>query len=601
MFAKKKNSYSPRKKNHHVFPILLTVIVGGGLIAAMLISSTSFDWRKQASENDVAILRNKFGIGGSCDSADLGVSWTYSWGHGAQYPNQPEVNCKQSKGISFFFTIGKTDNAEVYTDIGKWEGDLIGIEELVDYESYKNEAAVITYDIHYPNSVASYILIPAYINGYSYETIDNTGKTITIVIPPHKGAYYVVGNEPDWEKFVTPEVYARQYKLIHDRIKKYDPTAKISTGGLLETAPESCSRSIDAGLPCSNENRFAWLQAVRDSYRGQGFGSDLPVDFWNIHPYVYAYNFTAAEALDRVDRFKAYIDQTGVGDKPIWITEFGSLAKEGELLGKPYCANNWITDAQGERTGTNYCVSLAERMQEHQMVAEFMRDTIAGLMDREFVERWFWYYGGESWTWTGSNFVGDIYKYSETGEYNAVGKMYQQLIADPGSIQRPQPTPQPTPESTPPATPIPSSNPPPIEATPQPTQTDSVSSVRPIGWFDAVSCTQAHGWTCDMDYPQGSVEVHFYKAVSGVPAQFIGKTTGSINSQNPADFAAIGAACGGNGARRFSYTFSEKMPIGTEVHAIPIDLTTAGTPSGGGNNAGIQNSAKVIADSPDCH
>ncbi|MDA1079598.1 MAG: hypothetical protein O2840_02830, partial [bacterium] len=106
--------YNPKSKRRSLFlPVLSIVLIGGGLIAALLISKGGFDFRRQASET--AAYKDKFGIGAGCGiAADLGVPWIYNWGHGSKYPNSGEIDCNKSKGLSFFFTIGKTDNSEKY-------------------------------------------------------------------------------------------------------------------------------------------------------------------------------------------------------------------------------------------------------------------------------------------------------------------------------------------------------------------------------------------------------------------------------------------------------------------------------------------------------
>ncbi|NCN06690.1 MAG: hypothetical protein GW946_02495 [Candidatus Pacebacteria bacterium] len=406
------------KRSIPLVPALSILLIGGGLIAAMLISKGGFDFRRQASENSGEVLRDQFGIGSSCGiAAEMGIPWMYAWGHGSKYPNSAEVDCNRSKGLSFFFTIGKTDNAEKYPDLGQWEAKWILPEEEAAYEAYKNLLAQSTKPEYYPNAIASYVLIPMYITELGY-----------------KGAYYAVANEPDFEPLFRPELYADFYKLIHDRIKKYDNTAKVSVGGLLEVAPESCSRPQSIGVACGPEGdaRFAWLTAVRDNYQAK-HGTSLPVDFWNIHPYVYAYNFSAAETLDRVDQFKAYLDRIGEGNKKIWITEYAVLEREGALIGKPCSPNRKLPDGSVE-----YCLPLEDRMREQALMADFVEEVTRGFMARDYVERWFYFYGGESWSWSQSktNYVGDIYKVRETGEYNEIGKRYMQLIR--GEVSQPR-------------------------------------------------------------------------------------------------------------------------------------------------------------------
>ena len=91
------------------------------------------------------------------------------------------------------------------------------------------------------------------------------------MIRENPGTTLLIGNEPEtiWQDNVAPDDYARYYHEIYTRAKSIDPGIRIAFGGI----------STVSSL------RLAWLDLVRASYLNQ-FGTPMPVDVWNIHPYM---------------------------------------------------------------------------------------------------------------------------------------------------------------------------------------------------------------------------------------------------------------------------------------------------------------------------
>ena len=93
------------------------------------------------------------------------------------------------------------------------------------------------------------------------------------LISRNPGHYWLVGNEVDVNNFVQdntmPQVYARAYHDIYQYIKRVDPTAKVAIAGLSMMTP----------------GRLQYLSIVWDTYRTL-YGSDMPVDIWNMHLYI---------------------------------------------------------------------------------------------------------------------------------------------------------------------------------------------------------------------------------------------------------------------------------------------------------------------------
>lgn len=342
----------------------------------------------------------RFGLGGGCAMAkELNIPWIYNWGHGKDYPNQPEMTCKKNTGIDFFYTIGKTDNQEVY-DLEKFKSDYLkDATEVSEYQEYETLIKnMVANPKNEPNALASYLLIPFYAK-------------------ENPGYYYVVGNEPDLEKTISPAEYAKQFYLINKRLKKYDPNAKISNGGFLSIVPELCNKLKQSdNLDCSN-GQYVWISSFREEYK-KLYSVYPRLDFWNIHPYIYGLDpeggVLLQQAKDRVSNFKKYLDSIGEGDKKIWISEFGILRMEGSLAKDKECTSHG-------------CLSPQELEFEFKTVGEkFMIPLINWYKEQPYLERWFWFYGGQTYKWLGLDFVTTIYKID--GQYNSLGINYQSLL-----------------------------------------------------------------------------------------------------------------------------------------------------------------------------
>jgi hypothetical protein len=96
-------------------------------------------------------------------------------------------------------------------------------------------------------------------------------ETLTQVARANRGATWIIGNESDviWQDNVTPEAYAFQFHEVYTTIIAADPTAKFASNGLGQVS----------------RLRLAWLDRAWTTYRNL-FGTDMPIDVWNIHTYV---------------------------------------------------------------------------------------------------------------------------------------------------------------------------------------------------------------------------------------------------------------------------------------------------------------------------
>ncbi len=181
------------------------------------------------------------------------------------------------------------------------------------------------------------------------------------------GRLWMIGNEIEIDNQrqdnIMPDLYARAYHEIYHYIKSIDPTAKIAIG------------SVTMGTP----GRIQYLDIIWDTYK-ELYGTDIPVDVWNVHIYILAERtpgneygpgkialgtdpnlaiYTSANQPDRCpqpglpdtwdndprhdvycrserDSIRIFSDQLyrirrwmkdhGQQDKPLIVSEFGSLA-----------------------------------------------------------------------------------------------------------------------------------------------------------------------------------------------------------------------------------------------------------------------------------
>lgn len=98
-----------------------------------------------------------------------------------------------------------------------------------------------------------------------------SGEALRLIVRANPGARWIIGNEADvlWQNNVTPEAYARHFHDAYTEVVAIDPTAKFITSGIVQVS----------------RLRLAWLERVWNTYRSL-YGTDLPVDVWNIHTYV---------------------------------------------------------------------------------------------------------------------------------------------------------------------------------------------------------------------------------------------------------------------------------------------------------------------------
>jgi hypothetical protein len=186
-----------------------------------------------------------------------------------------------------------------------------------------------------------------------------------IVEKNNRGAYWEIGNEPNWFPLMRPDQYAAVYARYYDQIKKLDPTAHCMIGGLfLKEAIDNPQEIIAAGIPAFfgafreelatfisasmfQTSTVAWYEAFRAA-----LPPEVRVDFGNFHLYPMHAQTTAfqlAEVQPHIEKLAASFNAGGV--KEIWVTEFGNIDwRRTEAEAAKLCwelSNYFITNSVG--------------------------------------------------------------------------------------------------------------------------------------------------------------------------------------------------------------------------------------------------------------
>ncbi len=220
-------------------------------------------------------------------------------------------------------------------------------------------------------------------------------------VQANPGSVWVVGNEPDtWyggQDALQPEVYADRFYALAKIIRQLDRTAQITFGPVVQPTPirirylqrawnqlvadagnpSAASGLIDIWSPHAfilNEEFFSWGAGIPPGFEGPGDQYDI----------VKITDFSDTYSIDifqqRIRDFRQWLSNIGERDKPVWITEYGSLFPPvNQPVGDQYYT---VTDT---------------------LTSKFMVDTFGFLLSdsdgqtgmpadsNKLVQRWFWY------------------------------------------------------------------------------------------------------------------------------------------------------------------------------------------------------------------
>jgi hypothetical protein len=219
------------------------------------------------------------------------------------------------------------------------------------------------------------------------------------LVQAHQGSVWVVGNEPDTtyehQDALLAEVYADRFFALAKIIRTNDPSAKIGFGSVVQPTPIRL-RYL----------KLAWDRLVSDA--GSYSAASNLIDIWSIHSFILneqpnywgtgippgfvGNDYDAVIITDLTDTYSINIFQQrvkdmrswmvsiGERDKPLWITEYGSLLPAIDPPGGPDYYNVSDQDTSSFMLATfNFMLSAT--------------DVQTGLPSdqNKLVQRWFWY------------------------------------------------------------------------------------------------------------------------------------------------------------------------------------------------------------------
>jgi hypothetical protein len=223
-------------------------------------------------------------------------------------------------------------------------------------------------------------------------------------VEANPGSVWVIGNEPDTtyenQDALLAEVYADRYYELATLIRRLDRSAKIGFGPVVQPTPirlryltrawdrlandagsySAASRLVDIWTPHS-------FILNEDTAFGNRWGTGVPPGFEDDHDDAFIididhlyYTYSIDIFEPRVIAFRAWMANIGEREKPLWITEYGSLLPPEDPPGGPDYFN--VSD---EDT-TAFMLDTFEFMLE-------TSDAETGMASdgNQLVQRWFWY------------------------------------------------------------------------------------------------------------------------------------------------------------------------------------------------------------------
>jgi hypothetical protein len=158
-----------------------------------------------------------------------------------------------------------------------------------------------------------------------------------------QGVHYEIENEVNGEGIWkgTQEEYLELLKLGYDVIKKADPTAKVLPSAM------GCGIVRSFELEPGGQKAWKW----HDSWL-QPILSTKKLDVVNVHNYYFPSDIVANGLTFQsyLEHIRDLMKKSGLGDRPIWITETGFVSVLTETNGRMDNGSNekqaqWLTEA----------------------------------------------------------------------------------------------------------------------------------------------------------------------------------------------------------------------------------------------------------------
>jgi hypothetical protein len=254
------------------------------------------------------------------------------------------------------------------------------------------------------------------------------------IVARNLGAVWIIGNEPDrffYQDSITPEVYAERYYEVGVLIKGIDPTARLGFGTVVQPTPiriRYLERSLARLklLAGSSQAAFAmidiWsIHAFILNEEESGWGAGIPVGFdcakGDCTDAIKIKNFADTYSVEilqkRIVQFRIWMSAIGEKNKPLWITEYGSLFPPIDPPGGPNYIN--VSDADTAKfmlASFDYMLSVADA------------NIGCPCDDHKLVQRWYWYSLNDH----RYNFGGSMFDPDNEKKITEVGLAYQKYI-----------------------------------------------------------------------------------------------------------------------------------------------------------------------------
>ena len=198
-----------------------------------------------------------------------------------------------------------------------------------------------------------------YVLNVSNQAYPGVLKNLPALIAKNPGAFWIIGNEPDsevnYQDHISAESYAARYYELASIIRQQDPEAHIGFGTIIQPSQIRITylqKTLDAMVKLASGNRskalglidvytiHAFILNEEKLYNSKGqtinWGAGLPIGYepsWGA-PEVIRISAGVDESwkthsIDifkrRVIRFREWMKALGEQNKPLWITEYGSL------------------------------------------------------------------------------------------------------------------------------------------------------------------------------------------------------------------------------------------------------------------------------------
>jgi hypothetical protein len=217
-------------------------------------------------------------------------------------------------------------------------------------------------------------------------------------VQANPGSVWIVGNEPDTtyedQDALLPEVYADRFFELAKIIRRLDRTAQITFGTVVQPTPirirylqrawdrlaqdagslTAASALVDIWTPHSfilNEQLGGWGTGIPPGFEDDHDDAIIITDF--------ADTYSNEIFQQRIFNFRAWMKTIGERNKPLWITEYGSLFPPIDPPGSDYY-NVSDEDTSTFMWGTFNFLLLSSDNQTG-MPAD----------NNQLVQRWFWY------------------------------------------------------------------------------------------------------------------------------------------------------------------------------------------------------------------